>query len=381
MKYFLFFILTILALKKGYTQPKPVEVDNTLSNVNICLSGDCNNGISKMLRNPPYDNYSMLLQGIFKNGSLNGAGEVCYFDKEKQDTIFKYAGEFVDGLLISGTHYIYGHGISSASFEKDEGIFEGNILKEGTVTFYGYGKMIDGSYNILKNNTLAQCISGNCIEGTGELVNIDVRYYGSMFVKQVGKFTKGSFVSGNMVIDGYEYEPLKNGNYAVGKWELNPKSKNYMAKAIFKPKNYNEQIVGSWEAADTVNKYPFDISDKYFKKSNNEKLVSKETAPTWVKNTYLPFVNLQDSLVIHYASVMQINKTQATNENTIASNSCYMCHGTGYFDNWKFYMGKTILLRCPACHGYGKIYKPVNKRESLIPFKNDNFEVFNLHKN
>lgn len=378
MKYLLFALLGTLVVEKVYTQPKPANGDNISSNVNICLSGDCENGISKLLRNPPYDNYSMQLQGSFKNGSLNGSGEVCYFNREKQDTIYKYAGEFVDGLLISGVHYIYGHGISPASYEKDEGVFEGNILQEGSVTFYGYGNMIDGSYKILKDNKVSQCITGNCKNGTGELINIEVRYYGSMFVKQKGKFINGSFVSGDMAIDGYEFEPLKNGTYTVGKWELQPNLKNYMAKAVFRPKNFKEQIVGNWEAADTVNKYPFDISDKYFKKTFKEKLVLKEKVPIWVKKTYIPFVKMQDSLVIYYESVMA-KKVSATNNNTLADNTCYMCHGTGYFDSGKFYMGRNILLRCPACHGYGKMPKTLNKSGNLISSKNNNSTAINFH--
>lgn len=359
MKYILFVLLCMLGIDKIYSQSKSIHDDNAISNVNICLLGDCNNGMAKLLRNPPYDNYSMLLQGSFKNGRLNGKGEVCYFSREKHDTLYRYVGEFVDGLLMAGVHYIYGHGTSAASIEKDAGFFEGNLLKEGIITFYGYGDMIDGSYKITKDNKTMQCSFGNCMEGNGELVNIDVRYYGSMFVKQIGKFKNGSFVSGNMVIDGYENEPLKNGTYTVGKWELHAKLNNYMAKAIFKPKNFNDQIIGNWEASDTVNKYPFNISDSYFKKSINEKLVLNENAPTWLKDSYLPFINMQDSLVMYYAAA-QVQKGGFSNNSNPTANSCYMCHGNGCFNGGKFYMGRYISLRCPACHGYGKISKAID---------------------
>lgn len=185
--------------------------------LNVCVSGDCQNGIGEFIG---LDGYQY--NGSFKNGVKTGNGKMAYFDNKvytgnwannkpngKGKEVFKngntYEGDMVNGLYEGVGKYTQYNGETYTGTYK-AGKLDGTIkhtLSEGTfIEIYSNGQLVSSKKEDVSTPPLTanapevtnECVSGNCVNGKGTIKNKYYTYEGD-FVdgKQQGQGTRTDY--------------------------------------------------------------------------------------------------------------------------------------------------------------------------------------------
>ena len=290
-----------------------------------------------------------------------GKGELIIFDKTGILTD-RLSGEFGNGQFIKGSHYLYGKGLGPASFEKDEGLFKDFILSEGTVTLSMYG-LADSVFDTKKYTAAGNCISGDCVNGTGKYLYMLPSFGPARITIFDGKFKDGAFLSGTAFMEGVD--TLFDGSYTIKNFHYRNAHNQAFGDAVFIPKGYTEEIKGTWfDHANGFQQVPFYLSDDYYSKENH---YLKKHAPAWISEVYNPVTtgryNIQrqaaieqEQAALEYDMKIHPNDYKTNNNYSDDNHICSCCNGTGSVGSGKTYMGREIPKRCSCCGGTGRRY-------------------------
>ncbi len=294
-----------------------------------------------------------------------GKGELVIFDK-KGILTDRLTGEFGGGQFINGTHYKYGTGLSPASFEKEEGSFQDFVLTQGVVTLSGY-KLTDSVFDTKTYTPTGNCISGDCVNGTGKLLIMKPAFGASMIIIYDGLFKNGAFLSGSAFMDGVD--SLFDGSYSIKNFHYRNARNQAFADAVFMPKGYSEPVKGTWTGEPTIFKaVPFYLSDDYFHRDGRfiGRMKTKDI-PAWITDVYNPISTARSNVqraeaeaneraALLYDMKIHPNDYKTDNSYSNIDHTCSCCNGSGSVGSGRYYMNREIPKKCGCCGGTGKRY-------------------------